>query len=109
MRSVIKFMVESDQKLVSKSEVETEPESEPGLILSDSANLDDTVYKNKVPSLRDSKVIAQRDIYALTFDLGLDSINLILKLELDIMNIYVHAKNKVRSSRCSKFIAQRMI
>ena len=61
--------------------------------------------KNEVSSSRCSKLIDQKIIYDLTFDLDLDSNTLILKHDLDIMKIYHHAKNEDPSSRGSKAMA----
>ena len=42
-----------------------------------------------------------------TFDLDLDPMSLIPKHDLDIMEIYHHAKNESRGSRGSKVIAKK--
>ena len=39
-------------------------------------------------------------------DLHLDPMTFIYELDLDIVNIYLHTKNKVRSSRCSNVRAR---
>ena len=47
----------------------------------------------------------RENIMFYSFDLGLDPMTLILKLDLDIVKMYLHTKNKVPSYSSSKVTA----
>ena len=57
------------------------------------------------PHTKDEEVEISKTIIFFSYDLDFDPITLILKLDLDMIKIYLHTKNEVSISSGSKVIA----
>ena len=57
------------------------------------------------PHTEDSQVEISKTVTFFSYDLDLDPMTLILKLDLDMVKMYLHTKNEVSMLRDSKVIA----
>ena len=62
-------------------------------------------FKHVLVEYKHIHVKIRENIMFYSFDLGLDPMTLILKLDLDIVKMYLHTKNKVPSYSSSKVTA----